>query len=511
MSEDVKKSENKGFLRSFPKSFWLVNLMELFERGAYYGIMSILGVYLAKDGLGFDYGQVGLLMGIVYAITYIVPIVGGALADRYGYKKMLTIAFVLISAGYMATAFVSNYWAVMFSLGIMALGSGLFKPIISGTIARTTNESNSGFGFGLYYWMINLGALIAPLVVRELRNIDPKYAFMFSAALAALMLIPTIFFYVDPPKPKNTKKIKEVLGTALTVLSDSRFMLMVLLYSTFWILYFQNFGTVLWYLRDFIDTTPVYRLTGISMTVEFVTIINAGTIVLLQVFVSWFTKNQKPLPTMMLGMFIGSLGFIFLAMSQNVWIFILGIAVFSIGEMTAHPKYVSYIGLIAPKEKKAIYMGYAFLYGVIGSLIGTNVGGAMYESYLKPIAIKSNIIQTGSDIIAKPFVHVNNPVLMKFWLSFAILGIFSVGGLYIFHKIFGENTEKTRSLAKKVMIVIYSVLILIGLFFFIKEVPSAEAAKRPKLIIQASIMLCLGGLGLMTMLSSKEEPASEEE
>jgi len=49
-----------------------------------------------------------------------------------------------------------------------------------------------------------------------------------------------------------------------------------------------------------------------------------------------------------------------------------------------HPKYYSYVGLVAPPDRKAVYMGYAFLYGVIGSLVGSNLGGVMYESMLKP-------------------------------------------------------------------------------------------------------------------------------
>jgi len=60
-----------------------------------------------------------------------------------------------------------------------------------------------------------------------------------------------------------------------------------------------------------------------------------------------------------------------------VWLFIAGISIFSIGEMTAHPKYYSYVGLVAPQDKKAVYMGYAFLYGVFGSLIGSSFGGAL--------------------------------------------------------------------------------------------------------------------------------------
>ncbi|MCK5573279.1 MAG: MFS transporter, partial [Bacteroidetes bacterium] len=156
----MTETQKTGLVRSYPRTFWVANVMELFERAAYYGLNSVLAIYLTNSimegGLGFTEQSVGFLQGLIYACTYILPILGGALADRYGYRRMLLAAFSLLAAGYFASGHMSSYAAVFASLLIMATGSGLFKPIISGTIARTTNEENSGFGFGIYYWMINL-------------------------------------------------------------------------------------------------------------------------------------------------------------------------------------------------------------------------------------------------------------------------------------------------------------------------------------------------------------------
>ncbi len=246
---------------SFPSTFWVANVMELFERAAYYGMNSVLAVYLAgsvaEGGLGFREQSVGFLQSIVYAATYVLPILGGALADRYGYRRMLLVAFSLLAAGYFAAGHVSSYGLVFLALLVMATGSGLFKPIISGTIARTTDESNSAFGFGIYYWMINLGAFLAPLVVSVLKGFSWRYVFVASALYTGLMLLPTVFVFRDPPRPPSTKSLREVLVGAAEVLADARFMLMIVVYSGFWVLYFQNFGSVLWYLRDFVDRAPV--------------------------------------------------------------------------------------------------------------------------------------------------------------------------------------------------------------------------------------------------------------
>ena len=210
---------------------------------------------------------------------------------------MLIVAFSLLATGYFAAGHMSSYALVFLALLVMATGAGLFKPIISGTIARTTDEKTSSFGFGIYYWMINLGAFLAPLVVSWLKGFSWQYVFTASAAYCAAMLLPALFLYREPPRPESRKTLKEVLGGAAEVLGDARFMLMIVVYSGFWILYFQNFGSVLWYLRDFVDREPVSAaVTGLLAAIgldlrftfdaEHVTVINAGTIILLQVIVS---------------------------------------------------------------------------------------------------------------------------------------------------------------------------------------------------------------------------------
>lgn len=478
-------------LASFPRVFWIANIMELFERGAYYGMNSVLAIYLTNSiqdgGLGISERSVGFLQSLVYALTYVGPILGGALADRYGYRRMLLVAFSFLSAGYFAAGNVTRYGIVFASLMIMATGAGLFKPIISGTIARVTNEKNSGFGFGIYYWMINLGAFLAPLFVSYLKGFSWRYVFMASSCYCALMLLPTIFVYKDPPKPASDKNLRDVLSGAAQVLGDARFMLMIVLYSFFWILYFQSFGTELWYLRDFIDKAPVDRFFArfgipFHFDAEHVTVINAGTIILLQVLVSRIVKNFKPLPTMVGGIFLGVSGFVCLMFAyQSPWLFIAGISIFSIGEMTAHPKYYSYIGLVAPADKKAVYMGYAFLYGVIGSLVGSSLGGSLYDSMLKPMVGASH---RAADIRA-------------FWLIFVAIGCASMIGLILYNQYLGQPSEKAEKRARTIMTGVYVFLIFTGIGFIYLSLNYSEGIVY-KTMIQALILLAIGAGGILT-------------
>jgi len=265
---------------------------------------------------------------------------------------------------------------------------------------------------------------------------------------------------------------------------------MIVVYSGFWILYFQNFGSVLWYLRDFIDGAPVSAamtnlLQAIGINAEFkfdaehVTVINAGTIILLQVLVSRIVKEKPALPTMVTGMLIGGVGFLLLASSHNAWVFVAGIAVFSIGEMTAHPKYYSFVGLVAPADRKAVYMGYAFLYGVFGSLIGANLGSYFYAKYMTPV-------------VGTPEAAA---VARLFWVSFALLDVVAALTLIVFAKRFGQDTPATRRSAWMVMFFVYAAVALLGVYFlydaFSGEIPQYRTA------VQALIFLALGSGGLL--------------
>ncbi len=418
--------------KGFSRNYWTVILMEFSERGSYYGVMSVLAVYLVlkagKGGLGLSTERVGLIMSTITALIYSLPILAGAVADRYGYRKTLFFAFVVMSTGYFLTSQMTSYGMVFISLGLMAIGAGFFKPIIAGTIARETNESNSSLGFGIYYWSINLGAFLVPLLlIPYLKSISWNYIFIMASIGTGWLLLLNLFIFKEPSRPKSSKSIPVVLKEAVLVLKDFRFISMILIYSGFWILYFQMYNTVLWFLQYHIDMSSVnefvnnilgyfYANPSWHFDSEHVTVINAATIISLQLIVSKIVNRFKALPTMIVGIGFGSLGFAMWAFSSNPWVFILGLFIFSIGEMTAHPKFISYVGLIAPPDKKALYQGYSFLYGVIGGGIAGILGSFLYQR-----------------LITDTYM----PTI--FWGIFVLIGVSTIIGLLLFNRHVKKN------------------------------------------------------------------------
>jgi MFS family permease len=151
---------------------------------------------------------------------------------------------------------------------------------------------------------------------------------------------------------------------------------------------------------------------------EHVTVINALTIIILQLFISALVKKKPALPTMIFGISIATLGMALLAVSMNAWVFVAGLFIFSIGEMVAHPKFLSYIGLTAPPDKKALYLGYSFLYGVIGSGVGGILGATLYVSLVE-----------------------KNDTPALFWLIFVAIGIMTIIGLLIYDRFIARRTN----------------------------------------------------------------------
>lgn len=419
--------KKKSGIKSFSKNFWTVIVMEFFERGSYYGVMSILSVYLVLDisqgGLGFSKESVGVIKSVITPLLYFLPILSGAIADQFGYKKTLTFAFVVMSLGYFLTSISTEYLHVFLSLMLMVTGAGFFKPIISGTIARTTDESNSSLGFGIFYWTINLGAFLVPLIlIPYLKGIGWNYIFLMAAVGTGWLILLNLFVYQEPERPQTQKSIFEVFKGIALVIKDFRFIIMIAIYSCFWILYFQMFDTVLWYLTEYMDMAPVNSAVNSVLALftenpswkfeaEHVTVINAGTIIVLQLIISSIVKNTKALPTMIFGIALGTIGMGILAISTHAWVFMAGIMIFSIGEMTAHPKFISYVGLIAPPDKKALYLGYSFLYGVIGSGIGGVLGAYTYVRFV---------------------TEMGRPGLL--WFMFSMIGVATIIGLLLFNK-----------------------------------------------------------------------------
>ncbi len=237
MSNAAGGTAKPGFIeqiKSYPGTFWVANTMEIFERMSWYGWFTVMPLYVtgsvATGCLGFSEETRGLLQGIVPFFLYLMPVLTGALGDRYGYKRMFIIAYLTMIVSYYTLG--QFYTVPTFFLAFMfvAVGAAIFKPVVVGTIARVTNDSNSATAFGIFYMMVNIGGFVGPIVAGLVRGEGWKWVFVACSAWAGVNLIFVLLFYREPTTEAASaakRTLKKVLDDLVEVLGNLRLFIVV--------------------------------------------------------------------------------------------------------------------------------------------------------------------------------------------------------------------------------------------------------------------------------------------
>lgn len=390
-----------SIIAKFPKTFWIANLMELFERWAYYGMFVVLSIYLtnpvSEGGLGFSDSQRGIMQAVVTAILYLLPIIGGALADKFGFKKVLLAAFVTLASGYYAMGLFDTYFLVFTSFLIVAVGGALFKPIIVATVSKTTTKETDTIGFGIFYMIVNIGGFLGPFAASRLRDLSWNYVFIM-CAVVILFNIVLLLFYKEPPKKEEESKgfsetISQILKNMGIALSDWKFLTFLIILVGFWTMYMQLFFTLPVYITQWIDTSDLYNASPLIANIigtvengvgivrpEQVVNIAAFIIIFFQIIVSTLILKIKPIISMTFGAVIIAIGMSQFGLNDLGVMVALGVVILAFGEMASSPRIQEYIGRIAPKDKIALYMGVSYLPLAAGNLIGGLLSGSLYGS-----------------------------------------------------------------------------------------------------------------------------------
>ncbi len=380
-------------VKELPGNLYSAVIMELFERLAYYGMVLVLGIYIV-DRLGIPADQFGWIYGLFTGLLYLLPVVAGALADRFGYKPALMIAFATLSCGYFTLGTAQSFGGLSVALLLIAVGGSIIKPTIAGTVTRTTEEgSTRPVGFGLYYMMINAGGLIGPVLAAQVRNRSEfHYVFWVSAAACVLMFVQAALAFRDPISAEDRasgKPLKQVFAEILMVLANWRFVLLLMIFSGFWGMMNVLFGFMPLYVETFTDLTGVEAAInsvldlGHWLNPEVFISIDALLIVVLQALISYMTRRWRTISAMFIGTSVATMAWVLPALSPAALVVGLGIVVWSLGEMICSARFFEYCGTIAPKDQVAVYLGYSFFAIFIGNLYSGPWAGWLYERYIR--------------------------------------------------------------------------------------------------------------------------------
>jgi len=414
-----------SLIRKLPGTLFSAVIMELFERLAYYGMVLVLGIYLV-DHLGIRADLFGLVYGVFTGALYFLPLLAGALADRFGYKPALVIAFATLTGGYLLLGTTRQFPLICAALGLIAVGGSIIKPTISGTVTRTTEEgSTRPVGFGLYYMTINAGGLIGPVIAAQVRNrTEFRYVFLVSAAATALMLIQALAAYREPVSAADRasgKTIGQVLGEIFLVLGNWRFVVLLVVFSGFWGMINVLFGFLPLYVESFTDLSGAERAVnsvipmGHWLNPEVFISLDALLIVLFQASISYLTRRWPTLRAMLVGTTIATFSWIFPALSSTALFVGLGILVWSIGEMTCSARFFEYCGTVAPPDQVALYLGYSFFAIFLGNMYSGPWAGYLYQRF-----------------ITDPVSSGGAPNALPFFGGVMAMGLFSILGLALY-------------------------------------------------------------------------------
>ena len=369
----------------FERPFWVANISELFERLSYYAAFASLARYL-HETLNFKVEQASSLTGLFGGLVWFLAAFGGTLADRLGFRRSLSLAYLILSTSYFLIGSLGAAWLApvrnAMPLGALvaillmqpALGIALVKPCVVGTTARASNENVRSIGYSIYYTLVNIGGAAGPYVASWVhQHMRVENVFRVAALSVFAMFFAVLLFFKEPRRPDEPiLTLKQVITNFGTVLSNPRFMIFLLIFSGYWIVYWQEFIILPLYVHDYINPktdTELMLVTGPII------------VILFTMATSLLTQRIPTFRAIILGTLISGGAWLLLVAHPSVLTAYLTLIVVAIGELTLSPRYYEYVSRLAPPGQQGTYMGFAFLPIGIGSLIGGKLGGMLIHHF----------------------------------------------------------------------------------------------------------------------------------
>jgi len=370
----------------FERPFWVANISELFERLSYYAAFASLARYL-HEALSFPTERAADLAGLFGGLVWFLAIFGGAIADRLGFRRALSLAYLILSGSYFLLGSIGASWlapvrnavplVVLVTVVLMlpALGIALVKPCVVGTTARSAHENVRSIGYSIYYTLVNIGGFIGPQVASWVhKNLSVENVFRVASVSVFVMFFGVLLFFKEPRQEAGhqTVSLIDTLRNFWRVLTDPKFMLFLLIFSGFWIVYWQEFITLPIYVHDYIsDRADTERMLSTG----------PALVIALTVAMSVATQKMAAFRAVILGTFIAMIAFAILAIYPSVAAVYATLAVIALGELTQQPRYYDYISRLAPAGQQGTYMGFAFLPLGIGAFLAGRIGGALLHYF----------------------------------------------------------------------------------------------------------------------------------
>lgn len=411
-----EKAKHKKEPWDFSKAFWVANTVELLERAAYYGVFIVITLYLTRI-LGFSDTESATIAGIFSAGLYFLPAFSGALADKIGFKVSLILAFALLSIGYLGLGILptmlessglvtysaehsvfqglresTERWYIVPIMIVIMIGGSFIKSVITGTVAKETNEANRARGFSIFYAMVNIGAFSGKTIVKPLREAMGNEGLItlnyFSAGMTFLALILVFFLYKSSNTAGEGKSFKQVWNSLVKICTNGRLIMLIIIVTGFWMVQHQMYATMPKY---------VLRMAGEDASPAWYANVNPLTVVLTVGIITQLMRKKTALFSMTVGMFIMPFSALIMAggnlldmeavdlgfftMHPITFMMVCGIVLQGIAESFISPRFLEFFSLQAPKGEEGMYLGFSHLHSCLAAIIGFILSGNLLSKY----------------------------------------------------------------------------------------------------------------------------------
>jgi POT family proton-dependent oligopeptide transporter len=330
---------------------------------------------------------VGTLTGLFGGLVWFLAAFGGALADKLGFRRALSLAYFILTCAYFTLGSIGAAWLAPIRgavplpllvgcvLALPALGVALVKPSVVGTTARASKENVRSIGYSIYYTLVNIGGAAGPYLASYVHHhMRVENVFRVAALSVFLMFFFVLLLFREPKRAGDAPPptLAQSARNFATVVTNPRFMLFLVIFSGYWVVYWQEFIILPLYVPKFISTT---------MDTELMLVTGPITVICLQLLASFLTQKIPAFRAITIGTLISGLAWILLILHPTPFMVIATLFAVSIGEITQSPRYYEYISRLAPPGQQGTYMGFAFMPIGIGSLIGGWFGGKIFHHF----------------------------------------------------------------------------------------------------------------------------------
>ena len=268
--------------KGHPKGLYALALANTGERFGYYTMLAVFALFL-RENFGLEAGTAGAIYSTFLGLVYFMPLVGGILADKFGFGRMVTIGISVMFAGYMLLSFPLGgdtiaMIAMMAALVLISLGTGLFKGNLQVMVGNLYDDpkyaDKRDSGFSLFYMAINVGSLFAPTTAVGIKKwaqeslgyaSNDAYHFAFMVACVALVLSILIYYvfrftfrHVEGGKKKG--EAAQVVDDLSPEQTKQRIVALCLVFAVvifFWMAFHQNGLTLTYFADEFTQTTAL--------------------------------------------------------------------------------------------------------------------------------------------------------------------------------------------------------------------------------------------------------------